>query len=82
MPTSPGYRTFDVTPRPGGGLTHVTQRLDSPYGRIEIDWHIEADQFRLAIAVPDGSEATVEMPSGRRTVVGVGRHEWSCEVDA
>src|SRR4029077_615267 len=32
-PTPPGYRTFVVRPRPGGGIHHVTQTLDTRQGR-------------------------------------------------
>ena len=31
--SSPGYRTFTVAPRPGGGLTHASTAHQTPYGR-------------------------------------------------
>ena len=51
----------------GVGGVEFAGPLDSSQGRIEVEWHIDADQFRLAIAVPDGSTATVQMPTGKAT---------------
>src|SRR4029077_2413891 len=39
-PASPGYRTFDVRPRPGGGITSATARHISPFGPIEVSWSL------------------------------------------
>ena len=78
-PTSPGYRTFEVRPRPGGGLTRVAQRLDSPHGAIEIEWQAKPATFVLRVSVPAHAEATIVLPNGERHVAGRGNHEWSHE---
>ena len=78
-PTAPGYRTFEVRPRPGGGLTRVTQRLDSPHGAIEIEWRMTAPKFQLRVSVPTGAEASIVLPNGERHVAATGRHEWTCD---
>ncbi len=80
-PTSPGYRTFAVRPRPGGGLTHVSQRLDTRHGRIEIEWRRTTTDFELSVTVPTGTEATVELPGGERMIVGPGRHTRTITAD-
>ena len=74
VPTSPGYRTFAVRPRPGGGLTRVVQRLESPAGVIGIEWRTDDARFELTVDVPEQSSAEIELPSGRTTQVGAGRH--------
>ena len=38
----PAYRHFRVQPRIGGGLTWAEAVHDSPYGRIESSWHLDA----------------------------------------
>jgi alpha-L-rhamnosidase len=35
-PASPGYRRLRIAPRPGGGLTHASARLDTPYGQASV----------------------------------------------
>ena len=39
-PTEPGYRTFEVRPRPGGGISSATTRHVSPFGPIELSWRL------------------------------------------
>lgn len=75
-PTAPGYRTFEVRPRPGGRLTRAALRLDSPQGAIEIEWRTTSGDFHLRVAVPYGAEASVVLPDGARHEVGPGTHAW------
>lgn len=76
-PTSPGYRTFEVRPRPGGGLTWARTRHDSPYGPIEVAWRLEGDGLHVDVEVPGGTTATVVLPDGARHEAGPGRHEYA-----
>ena len=79
-PTTPGYRTFEVRPRPGGGLTRVSARLDSPHGPIEIDWQTTETAFELRVSVPAGTDASIVLPDGDHHAAGQGHHEWTCDV--
>ena len=55
---SPAYRRFRVAPVPGGDLTWVRARLESPYGPIESEWRITGDaRFELQVTVPPGTAA-------------------------
>ncbi|QGN59395.1 Bacterial alpha-L-rhamnosidase [Nostocoides sp. HKS02] len=76
-PASPGYRSFEVRPRPGGGLTSAHATLESPYGRIETAWRLDAGVFTLDVAVPGAATAEVVLPQGGTHRVGPGRHTWS-----
>ena len=51
-PTEPGYRTFEVRPRPGGGITWATTRHVSPYGPIEVSWRLRGGLIELDVLVP------------------------------
>ena len=51
VPTSPGYRTFSVRPRPGGGLTRVAQRLETRLGEIVVEWRTDHGGFELTVDV-------------------------------
>ena len=81
-PTSPGYRTFQVKPLPGGGLTSASATLDSPYGRIVSSWQTDVEGFHLQVLVPGGTTAEVVLPDGTSTTVAAGQHAWSTTATA
>ncbi len=58
-PTSPGYRTFVVEPRPGGGLTSAATWHESPYGRIDVSWRMEGGEVVVDVEAP--AECTWEV---------------------
>jgi alpha-L-rhamnosidase len=68
-PTSPGYRSFVVRPRPGGDIDYVSQRLDTRHGCIEIEWRRRGAEFELRLSVPTGTVATVELPNNETITV-------------
>ena len=61
-PAAPGYRTFEVRPRPGGGITSATARHISPFGPIEVSWWLDGRSMELDVLVPPGTTATVTLP--------------------
>jgi alpha-L-rhamnosidase len=65
-PTAPGYRTFEVRPQPGGGITWASARHISPFGPIEVAWRL-GRSMELDVVLP-GQE-----PHG----VGPGRHRFA-----
>jgi alpha-L-rhamnosidase len=76
-----GYRRFRIAPIPGGGLTWVQARLDSPYGRIESEWRLTNNtQLTLLVTVPPGTAADVRLPDGQRKTAEPGRWEFSCDL--
>ena len=81
-PTAPGYRTFEVRPRPGDGITSATTRHVSPFGAIEVSWRLGGKSTELDVLVPPGTTATVilpgeEPPGERLHRVRPGRHRWT-----
>jgi alpha-L-rhamnosidase len=75
---APGYRHFRIEPRPGGGITWAQARHDSPYGRIESAWRLDAGHFELSLTVPPGTTAEVALPDGSRRTAAPGRHTLRC----
>ncbi|ROW13391.1 hypothetical protein VPNG_05431 [Cytospora leucostoma] len=79
-PLEPGWKTFKVSPRPGGDLSHCEVRYESPYGSIAVRWELgeTSDEtttttsgkaaasraFKLKIEVPPNSRALVVLPGG------------------
>ncbi|MBV9953531.1 MAG: hypothetical protein JO291_16370 [Acidimicrobiia bacterium] len=71
----PGYRRFRVAPRPGGGITSARATHDAPHGPIEVRWSLGGGQGRVAVTVPDGTEAELVLPDGTTDVLGPGTHD-------
>ena len=51
-PVEPGYRTFEVRPRPGGGITWASTRHVGPFGQIDVTWRVGR---RIDGAGPEGA---------------------------
>ncbi|MFT4305899.1 MAG: alpha-L-rhamnosidase C-terminal domain-containing protein, partial [Microbacterium sp.] len=72
---APGWRQVRIAPLPGGGLTSAQAAHVTPFGRAEVSWRIEGDEFTLQATIPEGVTATVHLPSGAEPLrVGAGRH--------
>ena len=76
-PAEPGYRAFEVRPRPGGGITWATGRHVSPFGPIEVSWRLDGRSMDLDLLVPPGTTATVILPGQEPHAAGPGRHRWT-----
>ena len=62
-PETPGYKSFCLSPHPGGGLTNVSSEYLSIHGKIKSDWKLEDGIFFYNIEIPANTEATVVLPS-------------------
>jgi len=77
-PLSAGYRTLEIKPVLGGGLTYAKAYTRGATGEITTEWHIENDMFTLKAGIPVGSHATIVMPDNKRHQVGSGAYEFIC----
>jgi alpha-L-rhamnosidase len=71
----PGYRSFKVEPRIGGGLSSASTHHDSPFGPIEVEWTLEADHGRIKVTVPSGTDAELLLPDGVQETLVAGTHD-------
>jgi alpha-L-rhamnosidase len=76
-PAQPGYRAFEVRPRPGGGISWARARHISPFGPIEVSWRLKGRSLELDLLVPPGTTATVILPGQPPRSAGPGRHHWA-----
>jgi alpha-L-rhamnosidase len=76
-PAAPGYRELRLHPRPGGGLSHATARLRTPYGPAACGWRIHDGQITVDATVPPNTTASVLLPGGDELTVGSGEHTWT-----
>ena len=75
-PAAPGYRRIRFAPRPGGGLTSASATHETPYGTASIAWRLELDELIVAVVVPTGTSAVVDLPGRDPVEVGSGAHEF------
>ena len=73
-PTAPGYRSFEVRPRPGGGITWSRAGHISPFGPIDTAWTVADGSMELEVTVPPGTTATIVLPGEEPRSAGPGRH--------
>ena len=58
----PGWKSFNLRPRPGGGLSSAQATLDTAYGTIVSAWTLAGGVFTLRIQVPVNTQARVFLP--------------------
>lgn len=69
---SVAWESFTIAPLPGGGVTWAKGHLDSPQGRIRVEWRIEKDELVVDADIPAGSRATVVFPDGTTRIAEPG----------
>lgn len=55
--TSPAYDTVTIAPYIPDDMDFAAGHIDTPHGRISVDWKKETDGVHLTVAVPDGITA-------------------------
>ncbi len=65
----PGYQHMTIKPQIPNGITWVKSHIDSPYGKIVVDWSIRERQLLLDIQLPVGSSATFIAPENTQIVM-------------
>ncbi|NHI15737.1 alpha-L-rhamnosidase [Microbacterium excoecariae] len=61
-PDAPGYRVARVAPRPAAGMDRASAAIDTAYGTLAIDWHLEDGDFVADLDVPFGVTAALDLP--------------------
>lgn len=79
-PVEAGYKTFQIAPLLGGGLTFAKGSVNTPYGRIASEWKLEGKKFSLHAEVPAGTRCRVILPDGRQQECGSGSYCFETEV--
>ena len=76
-PAAPGYREIVFAPRPGGGITEASARHESPYGTVAISWSLTPDGLDVAMTVPTGTTARLELEGADSVPLGPGEHRFT-----
>lgn len=76
----PGYKKIHITPKPGGGITHASGELNTPYGWVTSSWKIENSLFKLDVRIPANTSAIVVLPDAERKETGSGEYHFECSI--
>lgn len=76
-PVEPGYKTFQVKPILGGGITSAQAEVETPYGAAAAAWQLRDGTFTLSVTVPVGSRCRVVLPDGTEENCESGTYTYS-----
>jgi len=62
-PDAPGYKTLRIEPRPGGGFTQASARLQTLFGPAASSWTIKDHTFMLQVEIPANTTAALFLPT-------------------
>jgi alpha-L-rhamnosidase len=66
---NPAYKHVYINPQIPQGVTWAKTSIDSPYGKIAVDWSIKSTELTLDITLPTGCSATFILPDNARRCV-------------
>ncbi|MEV4033659.1 family 78 glycoside hydrolase catalytic domain [Streptomyces umbrinus] len=69
-PTTPGYRTLEIAPGPGGGLTWAAASITTPYGKASVAWSISGATMTVDASLPPGTTGHFRVPDGWHSTAG------------
>lgn len=79
-PLEAGYKTFQVKPVLGGGITDASAQVRTPYGDAGVQWTWAADTFTVTVQVPVGTRCKLTMPDGTERTLESGTHTENCKM--
>jgi alpha-L-rhamnosidase len=74
-PLEPGYRRLLIAPQPGGDLEWAETSLETPHGTASVRWDLDGGELRVAVTVPEGTEAVLRLPGSDDEHIGAGQHK-------
>ncbi|MEV3914663.1 family 78 glycoside hydrolase catalytic domain [Streptomyces canus] len=63
-PGTPGYRTIEIAPRPGGTLTSAEASITTPYGPASVAWSLSDSTLAVNAVLPPGTTGRFLPPEG------------------
>lgn len=69
-----GYKSFQIKPLTGGGITHAEAFVITAYGKVASSWTYKDNTFTLQVEIPVGTVCEVVLPSGKTESLGSGKY--------
>ncbi|MCR4674090.1 MAG: glycoside hydrolase family 78 protein [Lachnospiraceae bacterium] len=74
-PIKAGYKVFQVKPVLGEELHEAKGYVDTPYGKITVEWERSHNEFIIHVGVPEECKCKLVLPNGVEEVLSGGEHE-------
>ncbi|WP_078393698.1 alpha-L-rhamnosidase [Shouchella patagoniensis] len=58
----PAYKTSILAPKPTTRLSSAKGSLETPYGKLVLDWYLEGDTYTVSGTVPENTSAYICLP--------------------
>lgn len=71
------WESFTIAPVLHETLTWAKGSLDTPQGRIGVEWRIEDGEFLLSVEVPPGAKGRIRFPNGEEAIVTEGSFDFA-----
>ena len=84
--TDNAWRHIVIAPQMAGGVTWARTSLNTPCGKVSCHWtkglpsddgDLQATSWTVEVSIPEGSDAEVCLPDGRRLNVKEGKHRFT-----
>lgn len=69
VPTSPGFKTYDILPHLGRTLTTVSGKTPTPYGPIAASFDVSTG--KCAFSAPNGTTGRIGLPKAEKSIVRI-----------
>jgi alpha-L-rhamnosidase len=69
----PGFKHFLVKPLLDNAVTYTNASLDSPYGKIGVQWNKTNGLFKLSVDIPVNTSAEIILPSAVPSSIRIGK---------
>ena len=69
VPTSPGFKTYDILPHPGRTLTSVSGKTPTPFGTISASFDIPTG--KCTISAPKGTTGRIGIPKAEKSIARI-----------
>lgn len=74
---APAYKKIAVAPHPNKELGYIDASIESRNGFVRSAWYYKGDAVYYEVEIPDGSEAELTLPSGKKYSLGGGIHHFA-----
>lgn len=75
--TSVAYRTVEIQPYFYADVCSASATTETPRGRISVSWERRGSELTLDLTIPDGTDATLILPSRDPISVTSGKHAFT-----
>lgn len=79
-PLEGGYKSFQIAPMVGGGISWAKVSIETSYGKISSQWKLKEKIFSIEIQVPMGTTCHLTLPGGDKKTLSSGSYSFTAQL--